>query len=259
MTTWTRRGFLGAAGGLVIGFALPIPRRPYLAEAEAAIATAAVLRRSPLPPDRSRRQRDGARESLEMGQGIWTTLADADRRGARGRLVEDSGSSTRRPVVFAHTQGRGQRTGGSSTTRSELDRLRQVGATARSMLIEAAARRWRVPAERLRAESAMSSAPRPAVVRPARRRRRQAHTAGQGRAQDPASWKIIGTPGRGSTAAEKITGRARFGMDVQLPGLLTALVRRSPTFGGQVKAFAPRRRSACPASARSSACRRAWR
>ncbi|HEX7843785.1 MAG TPA: molybdopterin cofactor-binding domain-containing protein, partial [Kofleriaceae bacterium] len=55
--------------------------------------------------------------------------------------------------------------------------------------------------------------------------------------KDPASWKIIGTPRRRLDSPEKITGRAQFGMDVQLPGLLTAVVRRSPTFGGQVKSF----------------------
>ncbi len=55
--------------------------------------------------------------------------------------------------------------------------------------------------------------------------------------KDSKDWKIIGKPTRRLDTPEKITGRARFGIDVQFDGLLTALVARAPVFGGRVKSF----------------------
>ncbi|HEX3481390.1 MAG TPA: xanthine dehydrogenase family protein molybdopterin-binding subunit [Kofleriaceae bacterium] len=235
MMTWTRRGFLGATGGLVIGFALPVRRRPYLVEAAVAGEPATVTAFLRIGTD------DVVTvmaNHSEMGQGVWTTIPmliaeelEADWSKIR---VEHA------PVApeFARPGGRGQGTGGSSTTRSEVERLRQVGATARIMLIEAAARRWKVPADRLRAEAGH-------VIGPGGRLSFGQLAADAAKLppparvalKDPASWKIIGKPMRRLDSPEKITGRAVFGIDVQLPGLLTAVVRRPPTFGGQVKAF----------------------
>lgn len=236
MMTWTRRGFLGATGGLVLGFALPLRRRPYLADAAAVVAQ---------PAEVTAFLHIGTDDIVtvmanhsEMGQGVWTTIPmliaeelEADWSKIR---VEHA------PVapVFGRPGGRGQGTGGSSSTRSEIDRLRQVGATARMMLIEAAARRWKTSPARLRAEAGH--------VIGGRDRLSFGQLAADAAEltpptkvalKDPASWKIIGKPRPRLDSPEKITGRARFGIDVQLPGLLTAVVRRSPTFGGQVKSF----------------------
>jgi isoquinoline 1-oxidoreductase beta subunit len=236
MTTWTRRGFLGATGGLVIGFAVPTRRRPHLADAATTAAEPAAV---------TAFLRIGTDDVVtvmanhsEMGQGIWTAIPmliaeelEADWSRIR---VEHA------PVapVFAHTAGRGQRTGGSSTTRSELDRLRQVGATARMMLIEAAARRWEISPARLRAEAGHVIGPRERLsFGQLATEAAKLTPPAQVKLKDPASWKIIGTPRRRLDSPEKITGAAQYGIDVRLPGLLTALVRRPPTFGGQVKSF----------------------
>lgn len=236
MTTWTRRGFLGATGGLALGFALPIRRRPYLAEAAAG---------PPGPAEVTAFLHIGTDDLVtvlanhsEMGQGIWTTIPmliaeELEADWSRLRVVHAPAAP-----AFARPGGRGQGTGGSSTTRSEFDRLRQVGATARTMLIEAAARRWKTSPAGLFAEAGH--------VIHGRDRLSFGQLAAdaakltpptQVTLKDPASWKIIGTPRRRLDSPEKITGKAQFGMDVQLPGLLTAVVRRSPTFGGQVKSF----------------------
>ena len=239
MTTWTRRGFLATTGGLVIGFSLPGRRRPYLADAAEAAAGAPAEVTAFL-----RIGTDGAVTVLanhsEMGQGVWTTIPmliaeelEADWSKMR---VEHAPAAP----AYARPGGRGQGTGGSSSTRSEVERLRQVGATARMMLIEAAARRWKVSPEQLRAEAGHVIGPRGRLsfgqlAADAAKLPPPARVA----LKPPASWKIIGKPMRRLDSPEKITGRARFGMDVQLPGLLTAMVRRSPTFGGEVKAFRP--------------------
>jgi isoquinoline 1-oxidoreductase beta subunit len=64
--------------------------------------------------------------------------------------------------------------------------------------------------------------------------------------KDPKDWKIIGKPTRRLDTPEKISGRAQFGMDVQFPGLLTAVVARSPVFGGTVKSFDAAKARAVP-------------
>jgi isoquinoline 1-oxidoreductase beta subunit len=236
MTALSRRGFLELAGGLVIGFAVPIRTRPWFADAAPA---------APPPPPVDaflHIGRDGIvtirLNHSEMGQGVWTGLPmiiaeelDADWDKIR---VESA------PVaaVYGRPGGRGQGTGGSSSTRSELDRLRTVGATARAMLVEAAARRWKVAASALHAEAGFvvgppgrlsfgeladeaAASPRPARVA----------------LKPPARWTIIGTQRKRLDSPDKITGAAQFGLDVRFPGLLTAVVARSPVFGGQVKTF----------------------
>jgi isoquinoline 1-oxidoreductase subunit beta len=226
--TLSRRGFLELAGGLVVGFALPLGRRRFVEAAPGAARITAFLHIG------SDDLVTVLLNHAEMGQGVWTGLPmiiaeelEADWSKIR---VEHA------PVApaFFHTSGRGQRTGGSSSTRSELDRLREVGAIARTMLIEAAARRWRISPTRLRAEAGH-------VVRGGERlsygelavdAARLAPPA-RVKLKDPASWKIIGKPHRRLDTPEKITGRARFGIDVELPGMLTAVVLRSPTFGGK--------------------------
>jgi isoquinoline 1-oxidoreductase beta subunit len=235
--TFTRRGFLELSGGLMIGFALPAGRRSLRAEA----APAGVAE----PAQINAFVRIGNDEVVtfflnhaEMGQGVWTGLPmlvaeelEADWSKIR---VEHA------PVApaFFHTAGRGQRTGGSSSTRSEWNRLREVGAMARMMLVEAAARRWKTSPAKLRAELGH-------VIRGHDRLSYGALAAEAARLtpptkvalKDPASWRIIGQPHARLDGPEKITGAAQYGIDVRLPGMLTAIVVRSPTFGGKATAF----------------------
>ena len=64
-----------------------------------------------------------------------------------------------------------------------------------------------------------------------------AAAADQRDAQAGGEWKIIGKPTKRLDSPEKVTGKAEFGMDVQIPGLMTALVARPPVFGAKVKSF----------------------
>jgi isoquinoline 1-oxidoreductase beta subunit len=225
-----------SAAGLVIAFYVPSGR----GRARAAVATEA--RALPSPNAFLRIGTDDSVTVLlahsEMGQGIWTSLPmllaeelDADWTRMR---VEHAPAAP----VYAHTAYGAQMTGGSSTTWSEFDRYRQVGAAARMLMIEAAARRLDVPASSCRTERGM-------VISGAQRLRYGDLAADAARLpmpanvalKDPGDWTIIGKPTRRLDTPEKIDGRAVFGLDVKFDGLLTAVVARSPTFGGRVKSF----------------------
>ncbi len=241
----SRRGFLKTSTGLVIGFAVASKGRlPALQAA----ATPAVLP----PPDAF--LRIGADDTVtvllahsEMGQGIWTTLPmmvaeelECDWSKIR---VEHAPAA---PAYF-HTAYHSQMTGGSTTTWSELDRYRQVGAMAREMLIAAAAQQWKVEPSACRAEKGF-------VVSGDRRASFGALAkAAQGRKppvsvklKDRKDWKILGKPTKRLDSPQKVTGKAQFGMDVQFRGLKTALIARSPVFGGTVKSFRAEKAKAVP-------------
>jgi isoquinoline 1-oxidoreductase subunit beta len=240
MVAFTRRAFLEATGGLVIGFALPWKLHPFAeAEAEAAAATPAA------GASINAFLRIGTDDTVtilvnhsEMGQGIWTTLPmllaeelEADWSKIR---VEHAPAA---PAYFQPGSTR-QGTGGSGSTISEFERMRQVGATAREMLIAAAARRWKTDASQLRAENGF-------VVRGKDRLSYGRLAADAARLKPPetvklkdaSEWKIVGKPHKRLDSPEKVTGRAQFGADVRFPGLLTAVVLRSPSFGGTLKSF----------------------
>jgi isoquinoline 1-oxidoreductase beta subunit len=248
----SRRAFLktGAAvgGGLVVGFFVPAGMRRF-AFAEGAPA------KPPALPAANAFLRIGSDESVtvllahsEMGQGIWTTLPmlvneELDADWSRFRVEHAPAAA-----VYHHTVFPVQMTGGSTTTWSEFDRYRQVGAVTRALLIAAAAQQWGVAPGECRTANgyvlwdgghrasygslaaAAAKLPQPASVP----------------LKPPGDWKVIGKPTRRLDTPEKITGRAVFGLDVRLPGMLTAVVAHPPTFGGKVKRFDPAAARAVP-------------
>jgi isoquinoline 1-oxidoreductase beta subunit len=234
----TRREFLRtsavATGGLVLAFTVPGANR--FARGQQAPA-------APFAPNAFLRVGEDDSVTIllshsEMGQGIWTALSmliaeelDADWSKIK---VQHAPAAP----AYAHTAFGMQLTGGSSSTWSEFDRYRQAGATARSMLVAAAAARFGVPASDCRTENGFVIA--------GTRRARFGELAGAAARltapatvalKDPKDWKIIGKPTRRLDTPEKTTGRAEFGMDVQFPGLLTAVVARGSGFGATVKSF----------------------
>jgi len=238
----SRRGFLKGsaivAGGLVVAFVVPGGHRfARAAENEGKVfAPNAFLR---IAADNSVTVLLG---HSEMGQGIWTGLTmliaeelDADWSKIR---VEHSPASAADYGMPAF--GGMQITGGSTTTWMEFDRYRLAGATARQMLVQAAAKRFDVAPSAIRTESGV-------VIAGDQRATygELADAAGQLPVPDPQTitlkqardWKIIGKPTRRLDTPEKITGRAKFGMDVQFEGLMTAMVARAPAFGATVKSF----------------------
>ncbi len=175
----------------------------------------------------------------EMGQGVYTALPML--------LAEELECDWTRikieaaPVdpVYNHTQYGTQLTGGSSSMASEWQRFRLAGAGAREMLLTAAARLWSVDKAGCRAEKgeiihtdgkrlsygqlakAAALLPQPQDVE----------------LKDPADFKIIGRAAKRLDTPDKTNGRAVFGIDVEIPGMLIALVARPPVFGAKVVSF----------------------
>lgn len=183
-------------------------------------------------------------DRAEMGQGVTTALPmlvaeelEVDLARVRTEFA---------PVAPAYTNillG-AQVTGGSTSVRSSWEKLRQAGAIARERLIAAAAQTWGVPKEECRAEDG-------AVIHLPTHRRLEYGAVAAAAAEisapervplkDPAHFRLIGKPLPHLDTVDKVTGRAVFGMDVKVPGMLVAVVARCPVFGGQVKDFDARR------------------
>ena len=232
----SRRGFLqGASAGLVVSFFVP------------EIVRAAGKHQMPAPPNPPpnaflRIAPDDTvavvLAHVEMGQGIWTGLAMliAEELECDWAKVKPEHS----PVspVYNHPRMPFQITGGSSSTNGEFDRYRTVGATARDMLVRAAAARWKVAPSACKVEKG--------VITHGKDSLRFGEVADEAMKlkpteklalKTPKQWKLIGTPVKRIDSPAKITGAATFGMDIQFPGLRTALLARPPAFGAKLVKF----------------------
>jgi isoquinoline 1-oxidoreductase beta subunit len=126
--------------------------------------------------------------------------------------------------------------------------MRRVGAAAREMLLQAAADTWQVKKEDCRAENG-------AVIHTSGKKftygqlSRKAATMPvptEISLKDPSAFKIIGKPTHRLDTREKIDGKAIFGIDARVQGVLIGLVARSPVFGGKVKSFDGEKAKAIP-------------
>jgi isoquinoline 1-oxidoreductase subunit beta len=234
----TRREFLragaAAGAGLSIGFAIPScapgPRRPvttpFKPNAWVRISTDGSVT---LVADRS-----------EMGQGITTALPmllaeELDVPWESVRL-EQAGAGKE----YYHPLFGSELTGGSSSVRGAWQQLRTAGATARAMLVAAAAAAWNANPADCRTENGVVVHP------PTRRRLKYGELAERAAAmpvpgkvtlKDPKDFRYIGKARARLDVADKVTGRAGFGIDTELPGMLVAVVARCPVFGGTARSW----------------------
>lgn len=179
---------------------------------------------------------------LEMGQGVYTGLAtivaeelDADWSKVR---VEGAPADAKRynNLAFGPMQG----TGGSTAIANSWDQLRKAGATARAMLVSAAAQQWNVPVGEIAVSDGVVS--HKASKHSARFGELVADAAKlpvptEVKLKDPSTFKLIGKNTLRVDSRAKSTGTATFTQDIQLPGMLTAAVVHPPRFGGKVKSF----------------------
>jgi isoquinoline 1-oxidoreductase beta subunit len=179
---------------------------------------------------------------IEMGQGPFTGLAtlvaeelDAD----WAQMRADHAPSN--PVLYKNLVFGVQGTGGSSAIANSYQQMRKVGAAARQMLVAAAADVWQVPASEITVESGV-------IRHPSGKEGRFGEFAdkamalpvpGEPKLKDPSSFRLIGKEGvvKRLDSAAKSNGSAEYTLDIREPDMLTALVARSPKFGGKVLSF----------------------
>ena len=171
----------------------------------------------------------------EMGQGTYTSMpmlvAEELEVDLRRVKVEMAGAD---PIYINALLG-GQLTGGSTSVRDAFDGLRKAGAQARMMLIAAAAQEWKIAEADCRADHGVvygkggkrlfygQLAPKAALLPPPK----------DVKLKDAKAWKIIGKPVKRLDTPAKVTGKAEYGIDVQLPGMLIASLAQCPVLGGK--------------------------
>ena len=231
-----RRAFLQVAGtvgaGLVIGFRLPDRHGvvPFAPNAWLRIATDGSVT---VTTDKS-----------EMGEGNHTALAmivaeelDADWSKVKiGPVPENPAGWSRR-----------MSTGGSTSVRTSWDILRKAGATARAMLVTAAAQTWGVaPADCRTENGAVTHASHRMTYGELATKAASVPVPENPPLKDPNDFRLLGHRTHRLDTPSKVNGTAQFGIDVRMPGMLVASVERSPVFGGKVKSFDATRAKALP-------------
>ena len=142
-----------------------------------------------------------------------------------------------------------QGTGGSTAIANSYEQMRKAGATARAMLVEAAAQAWRVPAGEITVERGVlrhASSGRRGRFGAVRAGRGATAGAGERAAQGSGALPADRPRRRGqrsSTAPSKTNGTAQFTIDIREPDMLTVVVARPPRFGGKVVVVRCRRRA----------------
>ncbi|MDH2385421.1 xanthine dehydrogenase family protein molybdopterin-binding subunit [Bradyrhizobium sp. CER78] len=233
----SRRNFLRssaiAGGGLLLSVSLPFARSESEAAVSADFAPNAFIRIGA----------DGkvvlTMPYVEMGQGTYTSIpmliAEELEIGLNQVQLEHAPPSDK---LYANPLLGVQATGNSNAMRGAWQPMRKAGATAKAMLVAAAAKRWNVEPASCRAESG------------------EVHHAASGRKlgygelaadaaqipvpenvtlKSPAEFKLIGTPAKRLDTPSKVNGTAVYGIDARPPGVRVATLAQSPVFGGRVK------------------------
>jgi len=239
MPKMNRRTFVvtaaAAGGGLALGLDIPLGGpQPILAQDGSPEITAWVVVR----PDDTVVIRVAR---AEMGQGSLTGLAQlvAEELDCDWSKVTWETPTPGQNVARKRAWG-DYATVGSRAIRQSHDYVRKGGATAREMLIQAAANEWKVAASECSATSGVI------------KHNPSGHTTTYGKVamaaakleppnevklKDPKDWKIAGKPLPRLDTPDKVTGKQVYSMDVKQPGMLNAAVKESPVFGGKLKSF----------------------
>ncbi|MHB0770557.1 xanthine dehydrogenase family protein molybdopterin-binding subunit [Bradyrhizobium sp. 5.13L] len=234
-----RRAFvIGSAAvgaGLAIGFDIPFggPAVVRAADGSPEIGAWVVVRPDDTVVIRIARS--------EMGQGSLTGLAQlvAEELECDWTKVTTEyptpGQSVARKRVWGDFS-----TGGSRGIRSSQDYVRKGGATARVMLIQAAADAWKVPASECTVSNSVIT------HKPSGRTTTYGKVAEAAakltppadvKLKDPKDWKLIGKGVKRLDTVDKTTGAMIYGADIKLPGMLNAAIKDCPVFGGKLKSF----------------------
>src|SRR5947208_4038057 len=239
MPTLNRRAFVigtaTAGAGLALGLDIPFggPTVVRAADGSPEINAWVVIRPDDTVVIRIARS--------EMGQGTLTGLAQlvAEELECDWSKVTTEYPTPGQSVARKRAWGDFS-TGGSRGIRTSQEYVRKGGATARMMLVQAAANEWKVPAgECAAASSVITHTPTGKtttygkVVEAAARLTPPTDV----KLKDPKDWKIAGKPLKRLDTSDKTTGKMMYGIDIKLPGMLNAAIKDCPVFGGKLKSF----------------------
>ena len=234
-----RRSFvIGAAavgGGLALGFDLPFggPAVVRAADGSPEVNAWVVIRPDDTVVIRVARS--------EMGQGSLTGLAQlvAEELECDWSKVTTEyptpGQSVARKRVWGDFS-----TGGSRGIRSSQDYVRKGGATARLMLVQAAANDWKVPASECKAaKGVITHTPtgRTTTYGKVAEAAAKVPPPTEVTLKDPKDWTIAGKPLKRLDTVDKTNGKMIYGADIKLPGMLNATIKDCPVFGGKLKSY----------------------
>ena len=228
-------GTAAAGTGLAIGMKLP-PFGPGAVRAQDAVPE--ITQWVVIKPDDTVVIRIAR---TEMGQGTLTGLAQM----VAEELECDWSKVTTEYVTPGQSVARKRAwgdfsTGGSRGIRESHEYVRKGGATARTMLIQAAADAWKVPAGECSAANSVIT------HNPSGRKVTFGKVADAASRitppkdvalKDPKTWKVIGKPVKRLDTVDKLTGKQVYGADLKMPGMLNAAIMECPVFGGKIKSF----------------------
>jgi isoquinoline 1-oxidoreductase beta subunit len=239
MPKMNRRSFIvsaaAAGGGLALGLDIPFggPGGIRAADGSPEINAWVVIRPDDTVVIRIARS--------EMGQGTMTGLAQL--------VAEELECDWSKVTTEFPTPGQNLArkrvwgdffTAGSRGIRQSNDYVRKGGATARAMLIEAAANEWKVPASQCSASNSVIThkpSGRTTTFGKVAEAAAKIEPPKEVALKDPKDWKIAGKPLKRLDTAPKLTGEHVYGIDLKLPGMLCAAIKDCPVFGGKLTSF----------------------
>jgi isoquinoline 1-oxidoreductase beta subunit len=232
----SRRGFIqagaAAGGGMLLGLSLPLSAGESQAASGDFVPNAYIRIGS-----------DGqvvlTMPYVEMGQGTYTSIPmliaeelEADLKQVRLEHAPPDEKLYANPLLGV------QATGNSNAIRGAWQPLRKAGATAKAMLVAAAAKRWNVDPASCRAQIGV------VLHEPTGKRASYGELAADAASMPvpenvtlkrPEDFRLIGTPAKRLDTPAKINGTALYGIDARPPGVKIATLAQSPAFGGRVK------------------------
>jgi isoquinoline 1-oxidoreductase beta subunit len=175
----------------------------------------------------------------EMGQGVYTSMPMLIAEELHVDISQIKVAAAPPDAVYVNALLGAQITGGSTSVRDGWLKLRVAGAQVREMLITAAAARWAVDRDLIRADKGMVYGPKGLKSTYGE----LAEAAGRMPVpekppmKDPKDFKIVGKRTKRVDTPAKVNGTAEFGIDVKLPGMVYASLAQCPVIGGKVKSF----------------------
>jgi isoquinoline 1-oxidoreductase subunit beta len=240
MPNMNRRTFLvgSSTAGLAVGFHIPFGGEASAEPGSAQLSSPEVNAWVVVKPDETVVIRVAR---SEMGQGTLTGLCQlvAEELECDWSKVTyefpTPGENLARKRVWSDFF-----TAGSRGIRASNETVRKGGAAAREMLIQAAAKEWNVPAAECKADAGVithTKSNRSTTFGKVASAAAKIEPPADVKLKDPKDWKLVGKGVKRLDTAIKVDGRAIYGIDVKLPGMVSASIKACPVFGGKLKSF----------------------